>query len=116
MLSSGQLVLRRIHALECLRLQGWDMSMWSEPAPTIRALGGPWGQEELQGLVGNMSVKESCPYVPCHVDSHHHAMQAWTGALSGAIWACHELLSCRNNANIVKQDRVHRHTTSHVQV
>jgi hypothetical protein len=53
-LSSGQLVLRRIHPLECLRLQGWDMSMWSETVPPIRALGGPWGQEELQDLVGNM--------------------------------------------------------------
>ena len=30
------------------------MSMWSEAAPPIRALGGPWTQEELQDLVGNM--------------------------------------------------------------
>jgi hypothetical protein len=30
------------------------MSMLSETVPPIRALGGPWGQEELQDLVGNM--------------------------------------------------------------
>ena len=30
------------------------MSMWSETVPPIRALGGPWGQEELQDLAGNM--------------------------------------------------------------
>ena len=47
-------MIRRIHPLERLRLQGWDMSMWSETVPPIRALGGPRGQEELQDLVGNM--------------------------------------------------------------
>ena len=54
MLETGQLVLRRVHPLECLRLQGWDLAMWSPDTPPVKALGGPWGMERLQDLAGNM--------------------------------------------------------------
>ena len=40
--------------LHGLRLQAWDMSMWTDSVPPIKALRGPWGQEELQDSVGNM--------------------------------------------------------------
>ena len=51
---TGVLELRRVHPLECLRLQGWDLGMWSGDVGPIKSLGGPWGPEELQDLAGNM--------------------------------------------------------------
>ena len=51
---TGVLELRRVHPLECLRLQGWDLGMWSGDVVPIKSLGGPWGPEELQDLAGNM--------------------------------------------------------------
>ena len=44
---TGEIVLRRVHPLECVRLQGWDLAMWSPEIPPVKALGGPWGLEEL---------------------------------------------------------------------
>ena len=45
------MVIKRVHALECMRLQGWDLAFWkNEKSPLSMHFTG----DDLQDLSGNM--------------------------------------------------------------